>query len=421
MNTKNGINKLIMITISIYIIVYSFSGVFTRLAINFNVLGIKKVLPEILIFILLFIVFIKIILENRIKTDVLIAIVIMYFTCKIIGSLYSGVSLNQIIFTLRDIYIPFFMLVIILNINFNHYEKKKLIKSLNGLMLITVLAGLILACIQIAEGWEWSSKFYTGYSFYGIDELTGIKISHINWLLRPPTITGNHVTFGILSVFAAFIFIEYSSYKKSKLSLIKNLICIVNVFLSTSRTAIVMIFILYGYYFISKDKLKKNSLIVPILILISVGILYINSTTLLSTSSFMERINNAWFPILHDLSVKDFILGKNIYNVGQGLKFAESYYSYDFLVFGVFDNMYLYLLASYGIIGVTLFLALMGRIAVLAGDKYFKGLTYAVCISGIFTNLFQGRAVFYIYFILFSIIKNNENKIKRGEKYRELS
>ena len=94
--------------------------------------------------------------------------------------------------------------------------------------------GSILSIIEEMMGWEWTSKFYTGYSFYGTDPYSKIKVANSFGLLRVPGLTGNYSTFVLYSLIAIVIIIINTKSKIFKaIWMTLGIICIF--FLLTNR------------------------------------------------------------------------------------------------------------------------------------------------------------------------------------------
>lgn len=407
--------KIIKYLILSYIIMISFNGIITKFIIEVSnsLLSLKSVLPDIILIILcLYSLYLSI--RYKYKVNLIYLIAVYFFIFIFVWSSYALDNMNQFIFTFRDVLLPFILLITLINIQMDIKSYENILNSLENLFELIVITGFILGVLQYINGWEWSSKFYSGYSFYGNDPLSGITIKTIEGQLRVPSISGNHVIFGITNFIAAYIFMIKKEVLQCRFFIVKQVICFINCFLSTSRTAIIMIVAMYLLRIINIDKV-----IGKILLIISSILLYFLSffnglpidSYVISTDSLIERINTVWKSIIELINIKIFMFGNNVYKVGVGSGFAQEQQS----ILKIMDNSYIFILFTYGIIGVILIGIILKILCDSIYDIKIKQIfiyfTFAIMIGAIFTNMFQGRAIIGVYFLVYFISKNINKEV----------
>lgn len=402
---KFSLSKCFMkLLILVYIILYCFNGVFVAISMRTSLIEIKRILPELILVLVIILIIFNMVKEGKIKYNKTIMIAFFYYTTIAIICMHNIQSFQQFSYAIRDMWLPFSILLLLFSIRFNEYDTWDLLHKIDCIFTIAIICGCILAIFEIINGWDWTSTFYTGYRFYGIDVKSNIKINSSMGVIRPPSITGDSTAFGLLSVFAAFIF--SLNKKKNLIYYSRNLICILNVFLSTSRTSILMLAI---YYIISIKDAKKKIFIALLFVFSTLSIICFSKGQILemltSSYSLIDRIKNAWTPLFSYINPKDFLFGKNIYSIGAIVRIMQDYEH--MLVLGVFDNTFLCMFATYGVFGLTLFVVLIRRMLKINKNIFFKALTYSFIFGGLFANMFQARIFFIIYVILFCVLDVN--------------
>lgn len=412
---KNIIKYLIMI----YFLFIYFNGIVTKtiILINTNLLSVKGIIPDITL-IILCIYGLYLSLKYKFKTKNIYFIGIYFFVIIFVVSLIDLKNFNQFIFTFRDVLLPFLLLITLVNIKVDYKFSKELLNFIERFFEIAVIIGTCLAIIQYINGWEWTSKFYTGYSFYGADKLSNIVIKTIEGNLRVPSISGSHVLFGIMNVVAAYIFIIKKHINECKYFYLKQLLCVIGCYISTSRTALIMIITLYLFILLNNNVILKYVISIFSCILIYMS-LYIDKIStdsyMLSIGSLIARVNVVWKSLLDSVDLKLLFMGKNVYSVGSGVSFIDSNSSN---LYRVMDNSYIFILFSYGIIGCILIGLIIYIMCKLINEKIIKVtfvcFTQSILLGAIFTNLLQGRAIVGVYFLIYFMIK--DFKINNLEK-----
>ena len=395
--------KIIEYLIYIYISLSMFSGVLVKIfSGNSRLLFLKTILPE-LVLILLCILITIIMLKDgaKRKKNNYIRILFFYFTAVIICNLPFVNTIKAVLYVVRDIYLPFVVLFLSNEVEiFNSDEIKTIFNKIYKIVIIQIIFGFILAIVQNKLGWQWSSRFYAGYEFYGKDAVTGIKIWSTNGVLRVPSLAGDS------TLFAFYNILSYLIIKNSKLKF-KNiliLLCFFNIFLSTNKTCIIILLIDILLEVIRKvNKASKAIVIYIIMTLFIISMLGLYTLRPEFFSTLFIRFDN-WNYIFDKFKVINPI--GNLFNIGAGVNGFEA----------VFDNSYLYILFSYGFFGVCIYILALIRIYKSnKNHRIIVDMIKVVFIGGVTTNIFQGR-VFFIQFCILTLIFSNSFKSAINKK-----
>lgn len=390
--------KTLEYLIYIYIVLIMFSGIFVKLlSSSQKLLIIKSILPDCII-LLIMTISIIIILKNGVKKKGKYFTRSLFFYVSVIFlvNLIFLENIRSFLFVLRDMYFPFFLLVLLNEIDIDEKNKKRIFKNICTILSVQVIFGFILGITQTILGWEWTSKFYAGYQFYGIDISTGIKIWSTNGVLRVPSLAGDSTLFAYYNILSYFL-IRNSMIKRKKFLLC---LCSANIILSTNKTVLILLIIDIFILIIRRSKKRIKLIIMGIstigflitLIIIPKFIDGFYSTLLIRWINWVELIKNfnAFTPF------------GNLFSIGAG---AEGFLA-------TFDNSYLYMLMSYGIfglIGYCLILYSIYKSNKLSGNRLVLELLLVVIIGGITTNLFQGRVFFTPFCLILFLIDRDIN------------
>ncbi|GAA0753144.1 hypothetical protein [Clostridium sartagoforme] len=385
--------KILEYLIYIYIILVTFSGIFVKLvSASENLLIIKSILPDCVILVIMIISMIIILKEGfRIKGKYFTRGLFSYVSIIFLINLIFLENMRNFLFVLRDIYFPFVLLTLLNEINIDEYNKKKIYKNICIILSFQVVLGFILGISQRILGWEWTSQFYAGHQFYGIDIYTGIKIWSTNGMLRVPSLAGDSTLFAYYNILSYF-FIRGSAIKRKKILLY---LCSGNIILSTNKTVLILLIIDIFRLIIRSSKKRIKFIIMGVSTIAFMIILVIIPRFIegFYSTLFIRWIN--WIEL-----IKDFNFFKpfgNLFSIGAG---TEGFLS-------TFDNSYLYMLISYGIfglIGYCLLLYSIYKSNKLSKNRLVLELLLVVIIGGITTNLFQGRVFFTPFCLLLFLI-----------------
>ena len=258
---------------------------------------------------------------------------------------------------------------------------------------------------------EWTSKFYTGYSFYNVDPYSKVKISESSGQLRAPGLTGNHVSFSYYGLIAIIAILN----KKNLKPIFKVFFfsCEIIILICTlNKTAMVILMIIAMYYL-----LKKINKVIRVLFMVVSGsgalfymLTHIDNDIFYST---LDRFR-FWGILVSYLNPLEIIFPYNsfLYNPG-----AEGILSF-------WDNTYLFFLFSLGIVGsvYVFFLCYILSVNGIAAHPnmrlFFKYLYILLILSSLFNNITNGRAYFGLYLLIGGIYySRNINVIINSGQY----
>lgn len=283
-----------------------------------------------------------------------------------------------------------FLLPLLLIVFYKIKDKTNNLLIIRWVKLLNILA-LIFTLINFTVGWEVFTSFFTGESFFGVNDHLNFKISTFYGIIRTPSIIGESAGYGFFSAISAFILFK----DKSKSRYFWLIISLLNVFFSTSRSAYLFLFI-FCFINILKD-LQNNKykaikkIVYYIIIIIMVIIVVINiiitmeRIQIFSFESTKIRFSN-WKNLNFDnINIFEIFFGKGFGSAGQSLK--EGF-------IGTLDNLYLLLFFQIGVIGLFIFYSVL---YVYLPLEIFLPFVF----SSFFTSLTQGEAVLvYLPFVI---------------------
>ena len=390
-----------VLDICLFYIIYVFLyGIVIKLTIsNGLIFQIKTYIPEFA----LGLITILSIIKNRFQIKRYMLVLLVYSLIVLIFNICLYGFNQQGLYSMRDIYIPMAAFCFI-----GTKVSDKATQDFSNKIIIFfkcyLILGLFLAIMQQVKGWEWTSTFYTGYSFYGQDPISKIKIAHNFGLLRSPSLSGNFATFGYYCLIAV---IYISSYTEKKLvRIFWDIIAIACMVLATNKSAVVafgVILLLRQTVEVRKKSTRINRLIIVLLTgLIGASTLFLigdNTNTNDIFTSLFERIN-VWKEILVGTSFWEVLFPYKQFTYGSGAEGG----------LGFWDNTYLYSLFTQGIVGTILWIQAIKRTYNLrlkekniSVQHCVYELTVALLILGLTVNITQGRGFLAPYLLLISI------------------
>lgn len=394
--------KIIECLIYIYVVTLMFGGIITKFLVgNTTLMNLKSMSPDIIIILIIFFSAIEVIRTRKKGKKSLFFLLLLnsYIILIFVLNLYSTPKMEKILLILRDTCLPFLALFLLMKITFSNREKIKIEKVLIIIFSLQIVGGFILGITQHILDWEWTSKFYVGYSFYGLDPISNVKIWHGNGGLRVPSLAGNSVLFAFYN-YICYVIIKYSKVTMKKILIILSLL---NICLSTTKTVIVLVIIemLIHFIIISKPKLKLIIAEVSILFLMVIFCVLplIDKNIYFSMG---ERLIH-WNDIITTFNIGNYILPLNLFGIGAGTTGA----------YGFIDNAFLYFLLSYGIIGLIIYIIfIISNLTISIKNNIYiiTAFWIGLVVASISVNIFQGRTYISVIFILYFIYyrKNNE-------------
>ena len=168
-------NSLILNLILVYLTYLFFYGIVIKFTVANDLLFLLKTyVPELI----LFVIVILSVLKYNVRITYKALILAMYLAIVVILNYIVNGATIQSFYWWRDLIIPFLSAIFISNIKFTTQEKGEFLRKLVFLAKCFLFLGFTLAVMQQVMGDQWTSKFYTGYSFYGQDPYSKVKIAH---------------------------------------------------------------------------------------------------------------------------------------------------------------------------------------------------------------------------------------------------
>lgn len=397
----NNIKKNIGYLMIAYIFITFFYGIVIKITFNFNMLfKIKTLLPELLLTLIIILSLIDICIVKRKLINKMLFIFILYIIGIIIMNLSTNPTISEVVYIFRDVMIPILALYMLYNVNFSKNDIDFILDKILIIMIIFTILGFILMILQHTLGWEWTSKFYTGYTFYGLDEISRVKVWFAKGgILRPPSLTGNSGANGIYNVVA---FIIISNRMRNKLYkypiLLISFICTI---MSTNKTAIISLIAIIFLSILLKLNYKLKT---------SIGVFLITITSIISIPflsneniiySTFDRIK-LWIENIKDIRLIEFFIPVNLFKTT-----AAS----DTGFLSILDSTYLYFLISFGFVGLVLLILNLIQLykSKVNSSDIPKYLIILFLLSSTMLNVTQGRGYFSIMCIIVPLFYNRKS------------
>lgn len=393
----------LFIGISGYILSILFNGYLRHQGLTYRLLqDIRPYLPEIF---MSFIIVAWIISGIKLKKEDFRMWSILIVIC--FAGILTSPTIESVFSVIRDLIEPFILLGILSSIQLNDIEYSNIMKLIRNVFAIFVLFGIIFAIQQRIMGWEGISEYFAGYSFWGVNKEESLRVVD-GWLgIRSLGTTGSSETFGFYNAFAIILFIYYGFRKKiANITII--VIAIVNILLSGLKTplliAVLCIFI--TVFLPNRKKMKLFSKVLICLIGIIMCCYMVLSSGTWTESSLFERLI-LWRSLLNFSRLINILFPYNVFSYS-----AEGGISG---VYSTWDNTFLYLLFSIGIIGFVSVAMLLKnkwkRILSYRENNYITYLLFFIILSSITTCLFFGRNCISVGFIIIGIMDSNRRNI----------
>lgn len=322
----------------------------------------------------------------------------------------------------RDLIIPVFVAVFIKTIHISEEEANCFLRKLSVYGKIYILAGFTLALIENRMGWEWTSSFYAGHTFYGTDPYTRVLVNHYLGFVRTPGLSANFTSFAFYTSICVFAILWQN--KRNNVKTVQTLPWLILGFatciLSTNKSAvlglIIVLMIAKANDVRGRNKAIANALLGFSGMLLIISFFAFDSSTFTSTylSGSLLRFD-AWANIIQSTNFTEAIVPYNMFLYGSGTDATAVSFGISF-----FDNFYLYLLMTQGIVGLYLIVSMVIRNVKKLKDadsNLFRMSIYIAlfgAIIGLTSNMIQGRAYFAFAFILLSFFAATTRDVKQA-------
>jgi len=269
--------------------------------------------------------------------------------------------------------------------------------------MVALVCGLLLGIIQYINGWQWTSAWYTGYSFWGEDKRSSLYIMGNGLHVRVPSIAGHSVKFGMYSFFqylvVAFDDVNDNGSKTKIKNIMFAIIMLINVYISNNKTTIVIALFLATIWGVKK--FNKYSKIIVVSFVVLCG-MYIYFAVLPSSDfmiSFYDRFTK-WAILKEPQLLKNIIFPVSTYN------FAGNSAT-EIPVLNYWDNTYFYFAFSFGAIGFVSVINWLKSLYQYANERKYGFayyLTIFTAIAAATTSIVLGRCFFSIYVIMMAYL-----------------
>ncbi|MCB7303464.1 hypothetical protein NE683_03495 [Bariatricus massiliensis] len=409
--TNKDIDKQILNLILLYFISVFFYGIIIKITFGNSILfQIKTYIPELILGGICFLCILK-----KKRFSLYGFIVIIYFTFIFALNVFTSYSTNSFLMTFRDVYIPIVTCLLLASIEMKDDSINQFLNKLCVISYIALLIGFVLGLFQYINGWEWTSSWYTGYSFWGTDTASSMYIMTSDSHVRVPSITGHNVKFAMASFFQALIIFygtkDNDNRKKRFIYITTIVFAITNIYISNNKTTLVIVFVIFSIWLI-KNAPRYTKIIIGVTIITIILYTYYQLTY--STDfmlSFYDRFSK-WSQIFQQNVSINLLVPISTFNFagnGQASIAALNYW----------DNTYLYFAFAYGIIGLVLLIIWIYKLNKKAKELCEKNsiqgivqyLTIFTLLASLTTSIVLGRCFFSIYLITIAFLSN-----KRGIK-----
>lgn len=384
----------------IYVFMYGIVIKFTMS--NSTLFTLKTYIPEVI----LALVCALSILCNGGKAQIDSLLLISWSLVVFVFNVLSYGTGETMLYLVRDIYVPLVTFCILKGVAFDEIDIKDFQRKLVLFSKVYLLSGLVLCIIEQMMGWEWTSTFYTGYSFYGQDPVSKVKIAHNLGLLRAPSWTGNFATFGFYCLIAYALVTCFAERKRQ--TVFWSLITAACLILCTNKSALVgfaIVLLFKCTVNFRKKSIRSNGVIIAIaVIIIGVsGIFLLGDNNTSETGFFTGFLNrfDVWSGIFDEVSWTELLFPYRQFMYGSSADGGVSFW----------DNTYFYALFSQGIIGTVLWIWTIWRtmrkqvqnVEFGCSREYLYTMVILLCALSMTVNITQGRGFLSEFLILLGI------------------
>lgn len=369
----------------------------------------KTYVPEMMLLLALVVGAFSGILRGIPKTGLVLLCLLGIVFC--LGVAFDSTSNAAVV--IRDVYIPVFFLLLMCSARLSRPAAHSFMNVLTFTMGLYLVVAVVMYLIEAANGYDWTARFYTGYTFWGQDPVSRIEINSNGSAMRLPGPTGSSVKCSLYAVAGLVLFLANDKTKTWKRFVFAAL-AIVCILLYNNRSSLFGAVVVVLYFIaVNLTKSKWSRFLTGFM---SVGIVVIgflaltSSTGALNTASVFQRFS-FWGGMFTDQGVANLFFPTNSFSASSGGEgIAGIGLSTDW------DNAYLYMAFAFGVPVLILLLAcLIGywqRLKRLrkalpqhkAEIDYCRYLLLATAIIALATNVFQGRSWFFIFVVVFGTV-----------------
>lgn len=410
MSRQKRLDKSIMFCIYIYIVWMFFYGIIIKFTIESSFLFmIKTYVTDAMLALIILLCFIK----KRAITKDQFVFVIFILSAVVVNLIVHGSSEDNIIgllYTIRGFIAPMIAGYCLCNVIIDQEYTDRFFRRMLVLSIIFLFGNALLSVLQAQNGYTWASRFYTGYSFYGTDTYSNIRITMAAGLLRTPGLPASFTSSAMYSLISMAVILTMGKNKLLKVASI--LLAFVAIWLTYNKTVLILFVIVLVMHLFSRMPHTFRYMI-----FLAMGgalfLAFIIVTTQMGigvdegdlTFSTLARIE-FWLSIREVVSPLEVLIPYNMFEYtanGEGM-------------LACWDNFYLYALFSFGIIGLYYFLKLsikMVRRNIRKTSVFYDFYVYLAImfyLSAIFNNVSNGKSFLGMFILLNGMIWRSNKK-----------
>ena len=362
-----------------------FNGIIKHIGLSISILErIRPFLPE---------VFMVLILVGWIVSKKYIKKIDFFFMFWVVSVMLFSTSnipsANSVLSAIRDLVEPFVLLFVISSRRITTVQKKDIDLMLERLFAVFILIGITYAVVQRINGSVWTSIYFAGHQVWGVDTISGIRVTSGSFGFKVLGTTASAETFGFYNMLAMIVVIFSNNFKKfTKIVFVST--AFINIFFSGMKTAFIVAILIVYICFMSRFG-KQIKLFAKL------G----SAILLLALFYYMTFVLSDW----EDSSVlQRLILWKSLGDSGYGMNiliptnlFFFSAKAGNTGIISFWDNSYLYLIFSSGIVGLILSINMIYQKVKMIAYKNRSWLNVdgiialSLALCSISTCLFLGR------------------------------
>ena len=186
-----------------YVAVLLFNGIIKHIGLSISILErIRPFLPE---------VFMVLILVGWIVSKKYIKKIDFFFMFWVVSVMLFSTSnipsANSVLSAIRDLVEPFVLLFVISSRRITTVQKKDIDLMLERLFAVFILIGITYAVVQRINGSVWTSIYFAGHQVWGVDTISGIRVTSGSFGFKVLGTTASAETFGFYNMLAMIVVI----------------------------------------------------------------------------------------------------------------------------------------------------------------------------------------------------------------------
>ena len=335
---------------------------------------------------------------------------LLYVAFISVISYVTAPSERAILVTARDVLIPIVMLCSFSNIKLTHDGFKTVVKVIRVVFTLFIVVGFVFSLVQYIHGWQWVSRLFAGYEFWGIEESQSLRISN-GWLggVKVLGTTGSAENFGIYCPLA-LAFMMYYGYKYKWFNVFLCLLAIISTALSGSKTglAVMVIAVMIKAVSLSRGELKRALYILTI-VAAMLGTLWFIFFADEANASLLDRFR-LWEDLLNPDYLINVLFPFNLFFFSSGAGNEG--------IIGFWDNAYFFSAFAIGAVGTIWLIYIIYKREKETRAANGNGFTLQIIIilglSALSTCIFFGRSLLTMAIIFLGVWYADSKNYKKS-------